>query len=114
MAVTYVDKPEVWDIQPQAPQPNPELEAFVVSRLAELVVVLFKDHVGHDAAAMKDRAEGHAVLLALGDTATDHGRPDLMPILHGLAEKIQTTGPVERAEETLQPLRSTGTLTLHF
>jgi hypothetical protein len=77
---------------------------FVINRLAELVVVLFNDHIGRDAGAMKDRADGRVVLLALGDVAADHGRADLTTILHDLAAKIQLE----------PPSRTTATFTYNF
>jgi hypothetical protein len=82
-----------------------DVNAFVISRLAELVVVLFNDHVGRDPASLKDRAEGRVVLLALGDVAADHGRPELTTTLHDLAAKIefgtQMQGAAPRFERQL-------------
>lgn len=87
--MTYIS-----DIEPQgAALPADELSEFVISRLAELAVVLFNDHIGYDAAALKDRSEGQVVLLALGDLAAEHGRPEWSPILHNLAAKIETVDP---------------------
>jgi hypothetical protein len=61
---------------------------FIIERLARLVVVLFDEHVGTDATALKARADSRAILVALGNWAAKQGRADLMPILHGLAAKI--------------------------
>jgi hypothetical protein len=73
-----------------SPPAEADVNAFVIGRLAELVVVLFNDHVGRDPASLKDRAEARVVLLALGDVAADHGRPELTTTLHDLAAKIET------------------------
>lgn len=89
-----------------------ELTEFVVSRLAELVVVLFNDHIGSDAAAQKDRAEGRVVLSALGDLAAENGRADLMAVLYNLATKIEDR---PKAEPVLKsPLRCRVRFTHHW
>jgi hypothetical protein len=88
--MTYTTNPEARGKQRQAPSTAPELATFTISRLTELVVVLFRDHVGYDAAALRDRAEGQAVLLALGDTAAEHGHAELRRVLHGFAALIGT------------------------
>jgi len=106
--VTYIQNSQAWDTQPHPAITDSEPDAFVVSKLAELVVVLFRDHVPREGSGLRERAEGRAVLLALGDTAADHGRPDLIPILHRLAKMVETP------EARFKPLRTTGTLTYHF
>ena len=62
---------------------------YVIERLAELLVVLLRDHIGHDAAAEQIRKDSEAILLVLGNVAAKHGRADLMPLLHGIAHKIE-------------------------
>ena len=62
---------------------------FVIGRLAELVVVLFNEHVGTSAEAAKARIESRMILTALGNWAARNGRADLMPQLRGLATKIK-------------------------
>ena len=92
-----------------------EVGEFLVSRLAELVVVLFNDHVGSDTAALRDKAEGRAVMLALGDVAADHGRPELASRLHRLAGKID---PAARTRPSggrlLATRRATGTISFRW
>ena len=62
---------------------------YVIERLAELIVVLLRDHIGHDAAAEQVRKDSEAILLVLGNVAAKQGRADLMPLLHGIAHKIE-------------------------
>ena len=69
---------------------------FVISRLAELVVVLFNEHVGTNAESAKARIESRMILTALGNWAARNGRADLMPQLHGLAAKIKD--PIDLGE----------------
>ena len=75
-----------WGTMNHEPQ---EPADFIIERLARLVVVLFEEHVGNDPAALKARADSRAILVALGNWAAKQGRADLMPILHGLAAKIE-------------------------
>ena len=107
--MTYVETPVPWGRRQGLAPRDPDLAAFVISRLAELVVVLFRDHVGHDDDALKDRAEGKVVLLALGDTAAEHGCAEWSPILHELAAMIDT--PNLAHKEPDPSMRSNTTLT---
>ena len=107
--MTYLVNPEGSGRWHQTPSTPPELATFTISRLAELVVVLFRDDVGYDDAALRDRAEGQAVLLALGDTAAEHGDAELMRVLHGFAALI---GAQDRTQQEAldQQRRCTATL----
>jgi hypothetical protein len=78
-----------------------EVSEFVISRLAELVVVLLNDYVGIDPDDKQVRADSIAILMTLGNWAGKHGRADLMPQLHGLARKIATSAPSKHASNTL-------------
>jgi hypothetical protein len=88
-----------------------ELSDFVITRLAELTVVVFRDHVGEDEAAMKARSEGRSTLVALGDLVSEHGRADLAPTLRGLGAKLEAVAqmlpePEPHAETQLAPRSS--------
>ena len=73
-----------------------DVTEFIIGRLAELVVVLFNEHVGNDAEALKARSDTWLVLIELGNWAANNRRADLMPLLHGLAAKINQ--PVDALE----------------
>ena len=75
-----------------------EVSEYIVGRLAELIVVLLRDHVGTDHHDAQIRADAFAILMTLGNWAAKHGRPDLMPQLHGLARKITNTAPSKRPD----------------
>jgi len=66
-----------------------EVSEFVIGRLGELLVVLFNEHVGSHAEAVRARTQSRLILTALGNWAAGNGRADLMPLLHGLAVKIK-------------------------
>ena len=68
-----------------------EVSEFIIGRLAELVGVLLNDHVGAGADDRRVRSDSIAILMALGNWAAEHGRPDLLPQLHGLARKVEAT-----------------------
>ena len=110
--MTYIANPVPWISRQAVPPTDPEVATFVVTRLAELVIVLFRDHVRHDQAALMDRAEGQVVLLALGDTAAEHGCPELLPILHRMAAMIDTPNRICR--ETTRATRSPAAVTYHW
>lgn len=65
-----------------------EVTDFIICRLAELAVVLCREHVGSDDEAAKARSETRQILMQIGNWAARHGRADLMPPLHGLAAQI--------------------------
>ena len=73
-----------------------EVSEYIVGRLAELIVVLLRDHVGTNHHDVQIRADAFAILMTLGNWAAKHGRPDLMPQLHGLARKITNTAPSQK------------------
>ena len=58
-----------------------EVSEFIIGRLAELVGVLLNDHVGAGADDRRVRSDSIAILMALGNWAAEHGRPDLLPQL---------------------------------
>ena len=77
---------------------------FIISRLAELVVAVFNDHVGSHVEATKARVDARLALAALGDGAERNGRADLMPLLRGLAIKIRDVDiPHEREPRFYDP-----------
>jgi hypothetical protein len=114
VALNYIADMEGIVRRQSAAFPEDELSGFVISRLTELVVVLFNDHVGRDPASWKDRAEGRAVLLALGDVAADHGRPELTASLHDLADKIETGAQRQGMEPDFERQWYTGRITYRW
>jgi hypothetical protein len=82
-----------------------EVTEFIIGRLAELIVVLLRDHVGTEPQDAQIRADSIAILMTLGNGAAKHGRADLMPQLHGLVRKIANFTPAEAA-----PTKSTNAL----
>jgi hypothetical protein len=54
--VTYIQNSQAWDTQPHPAITDSEPDAFVVSKLAELVVVLFRDHVPREGSGLRERA----------------------------------------------------------
>ena len=78
-----------------------EVTEFIIGRLAELVAVLVSEHVGTDGHDWEARADVSEILMTLGNWAAQHGRPDLMPQLHGLARKIVTVLSSQRGPAAL-------------
>jgi hypothetical protein len=72
-----------------------EVTEFIIGRLAALIVVLLRHHVGTEPHDAQIRADSIAILMTLGNGAAKHGRADLMPQLHGLAWKIANFTPAE-------------------
>ena len=68
-----------------------ELTEFIVSRLAELSVVIAEDYIGRDEIGLEQRSEARDILVGLANYAMKHGRPDLAQILSSLAFKIGTS-----------------------
>jgi hypothetical protein len=84
-----------------------EVTEFIIGRLAELVVVLFNEHVGNGPEAVKARSDTRLVLTELGNWAARNRRADLMPLLHGLAASINEFGHAQEAEPTFyEPIRT--------
>jgi hypothetical protein len=93
-----------------------QLSEFMIRRLAELVVVLLNERPRPDAGALKDREEAQAILVALGKLAAEHGRAEWMPMLQGLAAKINTADVLHKSEQLSfgPPERCVATLTYHW
>lgn len=70
-----------------------EVTEFIIGRMAELVVVLVTEHLGSSSGDRQVRADVVAILMTLGNWAATHGRPDLMPQLHGFVRKIAKPSP---------------------
>jgi hypothetical protein len=84
-----------------------EVTEFIIGRLAELVVALFNEHVGTGPEAVKARSDTRLVLTGLGNWAARNRRADLMPLLHGLAARINDLGDAQEAEPTFyEPIRT--------
>nr|WP_166177016.1 hypothetical protein [Altererythrobacter segetis] len=85
-----------------------EVTEFVIGRVAELAVALLNEHVGGNAEAAKVRIEARFILTALGNWAATNGRADLMPLLHGLAARINDPGnALEPEPPFFEPVRAT-------
>lgn len=75
-----------------------EVTSFIIDRLAELVVVLFNEHVETDMKAAKARTDSRIILVELANWAARNGRADLMPMLSAVAAKITEPEPKQTSE----------------
>src|SRR5690349_4269569 len=70
-----------------------EVTEFIIGRLAELIVALLAQKPAMNDEDQQLQHDAKAILMTLGSWAAKHGRADLMPILHGLAQKVAPYEP---------------------
>ena len=116
MVVAYAEGLEAMMERGRAIVTEDQLSEFMISRLAELVVVLLNEHARPDAGFLKDREEAQAILVELGSLAAEHGQDEWMAMLRGLASKIKTADQLHEPEQLFfgPPERCVATLTYHW